>query len=87
MYINSLNSFEDMLCLSLIGRKKKSKLITTLSFARKTMFGAQWTPATDMSWFHKEQVDSGGGVTVEHGRSRVFFEIPSSLQSLRQDFL
>lgn len=43
MYINSLNSFEDMLCLSLIGRgEKKSKLITTLSFARKPTFGDQW---------------------------------------------
>jgi hypothetical protein len=42
---------------------------------------------TDMGWFQEEQVDSGGGVTVEHGRFRAFFEIPSSLQSLRQDSL
>jgi len=48
--------------------------------------GAQW-PLPTWAASTREQVESGGDVTVEHGRSRAFFEIPSSLQSLRQDFL
>lgn len=47
-----------------------------------------WSPGVtaDMGWFQDERVDSGGGITVEHGPSRSFFGTPSSLQSLRQDF-
>lgn len=85
MYTNSLNTSEDMLCLSLIGRGKKQQVDHHIIICEENHV---WSPeaTADMGWFQDKRVDSGGGITVEHGPSRSFFGTPSSLQSLRQDF-
>lgn len=73
-----------MLCLSLTGRKRNASWSPHHHLLGKPL----WEPS---GRHRNERVPrgasgSGGGITVEHGRSRSFSEIPSSLQSLRQDF-
>lgn len=71
MYINSLNSFEDMLCLSLIGRGKKKQVDHHIIICSETHVRSP-VAVTDTSWFQEGQADSAETSqvsTADSGRS------------------